>query len=156
MEQKYNIGDKLYRVDLHILEYTVISIKIFKTAEHEEVFYILRCDSCRGHDNCEIATRIDEYGDLVYSHMINNNSEDEQKQFYWHNDRDKKYFRTRGDAQLHLYKMNLDFYEKSISELQEKIVSYEKSLQQTKTNIEVLLDTQKKDKNYEKTNTKKR
>lgn len=126
------IGSKLYQYSSQILEYEIIGINELKTNEHTQVFYILKCLSCRGHIPCEIAVKFDDYKNLEYSYMVNNYDNDEEyheehehykkSQYYWHKNKDYYWFLTRKEARLFIHNKNIEYYKENIKKAEESIV----------------------------------
>jgi len=115
------VGMELYQYSSKILRYVVIGINELVTEEHTEKFYILECQDCTDHDKCKVAVKFDEYGDLVYSHMINHYNEYQEEnehyrnsQYYWHKNKEHHWFLNRTDARLYIHSKNIDFYKSEI------------------------------------------
>lgn len=144
MKKTYKIGDTIYSYNSKILEYKIIGTKILESENYNKVFYFLQCQSCNDHDKCEISVKIDDYGDLEYSHMLNNYEEYDEdsseyhknSQYYWH--RGGKFFDTREKAVLHIHKKNLEYYNEEIKKKEESIEKLKKSIEETKVAIELL------------------
>lgn len=143
------IGMELYQyASPRILHYIVEAINELKTNEHVETFFIAKCKSCSDHEECIVAFRKDEIGNLVYSHMINGYEEDGEYykenghyrngQYYWHKEQNQRFFLTKKEAQAFVIQKNIDYYSEQIKEKQDSIKSLEVQIEDEKTKLEIL------------------
>lgn len=144
------IGVKLYQYSSpRILEYIVIGVNELKTKGHIERFYILECQSCADHDKCQVATKFDDCGYLVYSHMINGYENDDDEyfnkhghykngQYYWHKNKNHLFFKTRKQAQIFILNKNIDYAKDMIAKAEQNIKSWQEEIEKSKTQIEIL------------------
>jgi len=142
------IGMEIYQYNTVVLRYIITAISTLKTNGHEEKFYIAECQTCADHDKCEVAFIGDNSGNLVYSHMINAYDDDNEyhkehghyrnSQYYWHKAENHNFFLTRKEARLYVHEENLKFYKNRIEECKKSIKGWEKDIENTKAEIEVL------------------
>jgi len=142
------LGSTIYSFNSKILEYKVIEIQYLETEKHKEKFFILECTACRGHTACKIATKINNSGNLEYSHMINNYSEDEDShehwknsEYYWHTG--DCFFLTRTEARLHVMNKNIAYYNSNIHKAKETIEYNQKFIAEEEEKIKGLNDSVK-------------
>lgn len=144
------IGTKLYQYSNQILEYDIIGINELKTDKHTQVFYILKCLSCRGHIACEVAIKFNDYKDLEYSHMINGYENDDDyykehehysnSQYYWHRNKDYYWFLTRKEARLFAYNKSIKYYEEQIKNAEASIILNNNFILKEKDKINALTE----------------
>jgi len=139
------IGEIIYSYNRNILEYKVIEIQKLETEGHKEKFFILECLACRGHTKCKVATKVNNLGNLEYSHMVNNYEEDEDSnehyrnsQYYWHTG--DNFFKTRTEARLFVLNKNKSFYLTNISKAEDSIKYNNKCLLENEEKIKSLND----------------
>jgi hypothetical protein len=140
-----SIGTELYQYSNQIITYEIIGVNELKTKEHVEKFYILKCLSCSDHSPCEIAVKFDNYGNLEYSHMINQYDEyDEENercknsQYYWHKNKEYNWFLTRKEARKYIHNKNIKFYNEEIQNLQNRIQDLNKKILDSEDKIKAL------------------
>lgn len=142
---KIKIGDVIYSYNSKILEYKVIEIQKLETEGHIERFYILKCQVCHDHTKCKVATKVNNSGNLEYSHMINNYEEDEESnehyknsQYYWHTG--DCFFSTKTEARLFVHTKNLNYYHANIKKAQDSIEYNEKCIREEQDKIDALTE----------------
>ena len=146
------IGSELYQYSSKIIAYEVIGLNELKTKEHTEIFYILKCLSCQDHKPCEIAIKFNDYGDLEYSHMVNQYEDDEEykeehehyknSQFYWHKNKDYYWFLSKKEARLFIHYKNISYYNEEITKASETIKRYEKCIGEENEKINALTESE--------------
>lgn len=141
------IGQTLYSYNDNILEHKVIEVQTLETEEHKEKFWVLECQNCADHKKCKFATKLDDYGNLIYSHMINQYDEDEYEessrnknsQFYWH--QGATFFLTRTEARIYVWNKNILYYESNIKKSEESIAYNQKCIEEAKEKIKSIEDS---------------
>jgi len=144
--KELKIGQTLYAYNNKILEHKVIEAQTLETLGHKERFWILECAACSGHNNCKFATKLDDLGNLVYSHMVNQYEEDEYEgssrckntQYYWHNG--ATFFLTRTEARLYVWNKNISYYQSNIKKAEDSIEYNKKCIEEAKEKIKSLED----------------
>lgn len=83
MIKKIKKGDIFYSyASFTTLKYVINDIlETNNDDDSAEILYIAECLSCKNHPNCKIAFRLNGQGNLQFSHMLNNFSEQ-----IWHVD----------------------------------------------------------------------
>lgn len=144
------LGQVLYAYNSKILEHKVIEIQTLETDRHKEKFWILECQSCNDHSSCKFATKLDDYGNLIYSHMVNQYGEEyedssrcKNEQYYWQNG--SQYFLTRKEARLYIHEKNIAYHTKNIHELESRIESSKKCISESEEIIKGLKDKELED-----------
>lgn len=149
MNADIKIGQHFFQYSFPgILEYEVTGISELKTIEHTELFYIVKCLSCRDHVNCIVAFKKDNDGNLEYSHMLNGYDIDEEyysthhhyknNQYYWHKTENKNIFSTKKEAQKSTILKNIDSYNESIKKWEESILQCKEKIKEALTQISIL------------------
>jgi hypothetical protein len=142
------IGTTLFQYSNKILEYKVIGKNELETEGHKESFYILECLSCADHENCKVAIKFNDYGDLVYSHMVNAYEEDDEyyqehehyrnSQYYWHTNKYHVWFLSRKEARLYIHKKNIDYYNEEITKREKAIEDYKNKIEEETDKIDAV------------------
>jgi len=142
------IGTELFQYSNQILSYKITAINVLETGTHTEKFYIAECQSCSDHEKCVVAFKLDDYGSLVYSHMINNYEYDDEyiaehehyrnSQYYWHKNEHCNFFLTRKEAQKFILNKNITYCEESIKKSESSIEHNKAEIEKYKTQIEIL------------------
>lgn len=140
------IGQILYAYNDKVLEHKVIEVQTLETEEHKEKFWILECQSCADHSKCRFATKLDDYGNLSYSHMINQYEDEEydessrckNSQYYWQNG--SQFFLTRTEARIFVWYKNIEYYKSNIKKSEETIEYNNKCISEAEEKIKSLND----------------
>lgn len=137
------IGETLYAYNDKVLEHKVIEVQTLETEDHKEKFWILECQSCTDHTKCRFATKLDDYGNLVYSHMVNNYQEEDEEsgrcknsQYYWQSG--SVFFKTRTEARLYVHHKNIDYYKSNIKKAEDSIEYNKKCIEESEEKIKAL------------------
>lgn len=137
------IGQTLYAYNDKVLEHKVIEVQTLETSEHKEKFWILECQTCADHKKCVFATKLDDYGNLVYSHMVNQyedeyeeSSRERNSQFYWHNG--ATFFPTRTEARVFVWNKNILYYETNIKKAEDTIEYSKKCIEEAREKLKSL------------------
>lgn len=137
------IGQILYAYNDKILEHKVIEKQILETENHKEQFWILECQSCNDHSKCRFATKLDDYGNLVYSHMVNQYEEEDENssrcknsQYYWQSG--STFFATRTEARMYVHNKNINYYNQNIKKAEETIEYNRRCIAETEEKIKSL------------------
>jgi len=137
------IGQILYAYNDQVLEHKVIEKQILETEDHKEQFWILECQSCADHSKCKFATKLDDYGDLVYSHMVNQYEEEDSEssrcknsQYYWQNG--STFFLTRTEARIFVWQKNISYYNENIKKAEGSIEYNKKRIEEAEEKIKSL------------------
>lgn len=140
----YKIWDSFYKQSTWwIFTYIIFWIQTLETKWKKIIFYNVQCQECSDHDKCELALKINDYWKIEYSHMLNNDDDEySDKQFYWHNDWWKSYwkefFETKKECMIDTYYKTKDLYIKENQELNEKIERNILKIKQIEEKIEIL------------------
>lgn len=140
------IGQILYAYNVKILEHKVIEVQTLETEGHKEKFWILECQSCADHSKCKFATKLDDYGNLVYSHMVNQYEDEEcdessrckNTQYYWQSG--SQFFLTRTEARIFIWNKNITYYESNIKKAEKTIEYNKKCIEEAKEKIKSIED----------------
>lgn len=144
--KELEIGQILYSYNDKVLEHKVIEIQTLKTKEHIEKFWILECQTCADHSKCVFATKLDDTGNFIYSHMINQYEEDEweessrnrNSQYYWHEG--AIFFLTKTESRTYVWNKSILYYEQNIRKSEESIEYNKKCIEETKERLRSLQD----------------
>ena len=143
--KKLNIGQILYAYNDKVLEHKVIEIQKLETENHTETFWILECQSCNDHCKCKFATKLDDSGNLVYSHMINqyedeyeDSSRQRNSQYFWQSG--SQFFLTRTEARLFVHDKNIIYYNSNIKKSEETIEYNKKMIAENEEKKKALQD----------------
>lgn len=144
--KELKIGQVLYAYNDKILEHRVIEVQTLETLGHKEKFWILECNTCSDHSNCKFATKLDDLGNLIYSHMVNQYEDEYEEssrckntQYYWH--KGATFFLTRTEARLYVLNKNINFYQSNIKKAEDSIEYNKKCIEEAKEKIKSLEDS---------------
>jgi len=121
-----------------LLEYVIIDIQKLTTLNNEKTFYIAECLSCKHGKNCIVAFTYNDFRELAYSHMVNEN--EEEKQFYWHNSEPEFIFKSKKEAEIYICSKKIKYFRENIDKANNKILKLNKDLINTINVYNVLIE----------------
>lgn len=136
---KIEIGQHFYGyASFVLLEYVIIEIQKITTLNNEKTFYIAECLSCKHGKNCIVAFTYNDFKELAYSHMVNDDGQ--EKQFYWHNSEPEFIFATKKDAEIYVTKMKIEEKEKHIIKYKDEITKLTKEIDNITNILNALIE----------------
>lgn len=130
------IGQKLYKYStFYLMEYEVFGI-----LEREDgIYYQIKCLSCQHGEKCEVLIKWNDNNKLKYVSMLNNCSEDDEKQYYWHTDEGKDFYcLSKKDALEKLLQRNIKLCEEQVNDLEKRIKDKKESILKYKEQLKGL------------------